>query len=215
MPSIDLTQGPKTLLRYNVVGQQVEGETRFVKHVGLFNEDNQSVKMGDEVKVLHMRPPLEQGGTIKVHVAGQVPLMKGEIDEIKAWSCEIKDEYEKNKVCKKDQYIIHPHWKDECDPNTGVRRYRRYSCVGFVFDSHLQVDIELLQIDEGSLPDVYPHTIKSAYGLKPGSLLAKFGLEGNGPWKVMLAGYVLHALNRPTYQIRQEPYRAGEGDGQF
>ncbi len=211
MPAIDLDQGPQTLSLYDVVGQRAEGQTRFVKHVGLLDEDNQSVKMGDEVRVLHMGPPLEQG-TIKVHVVGRVQLRNDEIKIISTWFEKIVDEYPR---LPERQYVIRPPWKDEYDSNTKTRRYRRYSCAGFVLDSHRQVDIELLQIDDGSLPDVYPKTIKLAYGWNPGPLLSAFGLEGDGPWKVVLAGYVLHALNRPTNQIRQEPYQAKEGDEQF
>ncbi len=212
MPTFNFDQGPQMLSLYDVVGQRTDGQTRFVKHVGLFGEDNQSVKIGDEVSVLHMGPPLEQGGAIKVHVAGHVPLTNDEIKIIDTWFEKIVDEYPR---LPEEQFVIRPPWKDQRDSNNGSRRYRRYSCAGFVLDSHRQVDIELLQIDEGSLPDVYPQTIMLAYGLNPGPLLSAFGLEGDGPWKVVLAGYVLHALNRTTNQIRQEPYQAKEGDEQF
>jgi len=214
MPAVDLTQGPKTLSRYNVVGQWAEDQTRFVKHVALLDEDNRSVEAGGEVNAVHMRPPLEQGNAIKVHVAGHVPLTNDEIKKVSTWIKKIADEYPRSRV---KQYVIHPPWKDTHDPNTGVRRYRRYSCAGFVLDGHRRVDIELLKIDEGTLPDVYPQTIMSAYpdAKRHISFLPHCGLEGNGPWKVVLAGYVLHALNRPTDQIRREPYQAKCGDEQF
>lgn len=216
MPTINLDQGPQTLSLCDVVGERAEGQTRFVKHVGLLDEDNQSVKMGDEVRVLHMGPPLEQG-TIKVHVVGRVPLRNDEIKIISTWFEKIVDEYPR---LPERQYVIHPPWKDEYDSNTGVRRYRRYSCAGFVLDSHHQVNIELIQIDADALdalPNVGQPTIISAYPYaeQHPTLLHKYGLEGGGPWKVVLAGYVLHALNRPTNQIRQEPYLAQEGDEQF
>jgi len=217
MPAIDLTQGPKTVSCYDVVGQRAEGQTRFVKHVGLLNEDNRLVEMDDEVSVLHMGPPLERGGTIKVHVAGRVPLTNDEIKKFSTWVEKIADEYKELRVGKRAQYIIYPPWKDEYDSNTGVRRYRRYSCAGFVLDGHRQVDIELLEIDADALPDVDKQTIMSAYpdARRYASQLPKYGLEGNGPWKVVLAGYVLHALNRPTDQIRRKPYQAKYGNEQF
>lgn len=215
MPTIDLTQGPKTLSRYDVVGVRSEDQIPFVIHVGLLDEESQSVEAGGEVSAVHMRPPLKKGEAIKVHVAGRVPLTNDEIKKMSIWLEKIDDEYKELRVGKRSQYIIDPPWKDKCDPNTGVRRYRRYSCAGFVLDSHSQVDIELLQMDKGSLPDVYPKTIKLAYGLNPGPLLSEFGLEDDGPWKVVLAGYVLHALKRTTKQIRQEPYQPKEGDEQF
>ena len=209
MPAIDLAQGPKTLSRYDVVGVRAEGYAHFVIHVGLLDEDNRSVEIGGDVSAVHMRPPLEQGEAIKVHVAGHVPLRNDEIQEISAWIEEIADEYPNSP---RRQYVIHPPWKDVYDRNTGARRYRRYSCAGFVLDGHRQVEIDLLKIDEDTLPDVYPETIMSAYGQNTEQRLRRYGL---GPWKVVLAGYVLHALNRPTNQIRQEPYQAQEGDEQF
>ena len=217
MPAIDLTQGPKTLSRYDVVGQRAEGQASFVLHVGLLDEDSRSAKSGDEVSAVHMRPPLKQGEAIKVHVAGHVPLTNDEIKEISSWIEEIADEYHKKGINNWDQYVIHPPWKDEYDSNTNVRRYRRYSCAGFVLDGHHQVNIELLNIDEGVLPDVDKQTIISAYPNvgRNSERLRRFGLEGDGPWRVVLAGYVLHALNRPTIQIRREPYQAQHGDEQF
>jgi len=217
MPAINLDQGPQTLSLYDVVGQRAEGQTYFVTHVGFHDADNQSIKSGGDVSAVHMRPPLEQGKTIKVHVAGHVPFTNDEIKEISGWIAEITDEYHKEGIDPKRQYVIHPPWKDECDSNTGVRRYRRYSCAGFVFDGHRQVDIELMQIGADALPNVERPTIISAYPYAEQypMLLHKYGLEGDGPWKVVLPGYILHALNRPTDQIRQEPYRAKEGDEQF
>ncbi len=214
MPTINFDQGLQILSRYDVIGERAEGETRFVKHVGLLDEDNQLVEMGDEVSVVHMGPPLEQRGTTKAHVAGHVPLTTDEIKIISTWFEKIVDEYPRSPT---KQYVIYPPCKDESDPNTGARRYRRYSCAGFVLDGHLQVNIELLNIDESELPDVDRQSIVSAYPDAEGhaNLLLYWGLEGDGPWKVVLAGYVLHALNRSTDQIRQGPYRAKQGDEQF
>jgi len=217
MPALDLEQGPRSLSRYDVVGMHADEQGRFVTHVGLHDADNRSVKMGDDISAVHIRPPLELGAAVTAHVAGHVPLTNDEIKEISAWIAEIADEYQTAGAEKRHQYVIDPPWEDKVDSNTGIRRYRRYSCAGFVLDSHLQVDIALLNIDTGALPEVDRHTITSAYPEvreHPG-LLRLFGLGGNGPWKIVLAGYVLHALDRPTEQIRQEPYKAQAGDERF
>ena len=217
MPAINLVQKPKTLSRYDVVGEQSEREALFVKHVALLNEDNRFTQMGDEVRVVHMGPPLEQEKAIKVHMAGHVPFTNDDIKEVSCWIDEITDEYNDRGVDPRKQYVIHPAYKDECDPNTGVRRYRRFSCAGFILAGHLEVDIELLQIDDESLPNVEWATIISAYpdAERRRQQLHKYGLEGDGPWKVVLPGYVLHALNRAEDQIRQKPYLANEGDEVF
>ena len=218
MPATVLSQKPRTLLRHNVVGERTAGQTpSFVTHVGLLDADSLSVKANDDVSAVHMRPPLEQGGTIEAHVEGHVPLTNDEIKEISAWIGEVADEYHTSGVNTIRQYVIDPPWKDEIDLNTGVRRYRRYSCAGFVLDAHCKIDIELLKIDTEALPEVDQQKIASAYpevSISP-RRLARYGLKGNGPYRIVLAGYVLHALNRPTDQIRREPYQVQTGDEQF
>ncbi len=217
MPALDLQQGPHSLSRYDVVGMHADRQLRFVRHVGLHDADNRSVEVDDDVSAVHMGPPLEHGKAIKAHVAGHVPLTNDEIKQISAWIEEIADEYHASGANAIRQYVIDPPWKDEVDPNTGVRRYRRYSCAGFVLDGHLQVHIELLKIGEDALPEVDRDTVTSAYPVarEHPQLLPQYGLRGNGPWKIVLAGYVLHALDRPTEQIRQEPYQVQSGDEQF
>lgn len=216
MPTINLEDG-QFLSRYDVLGTHADREPRFVMHVGLHDADNRSVEVGDHVSAIHMRPPLELGGTIEVHVAGHVPLRTDEIREISAWIEEIRDEYSTHNPDMADQFVIDPPWEDEVDQNTGVRRYRRYSCAGFVLDGHREVDIELLEIGVDALPKVDRHTITAAYPQFDGrlELLGQFGLQGDGPWRIVLAGYVLHALARSTEQIRQEPYQAQSGDERF
>ena len=76
MPSIDLTQGPHTLSRYDVVGERDKNQTHFVIHVGMLDEDSRSVKAGGKVSAVHMKPPLAQRDSTEVHVAGTVPLTR-------------------------------------------------------------------------------------------------------------------------------------------
>lgn len=214
MPTVDFSQGPKVLSRYDVVGTWSDSIEHFVAHVALLDEDNCSVESGGKVIAVHMRPPLKRGEAIAVHVTGDIPLTNDERKQIGTWIEKVADE---SRASARDQYVIHPPWKDEYDANTGVRRYRRYSCSGFVLDGHLQVDIELLDINEDALPSVDRQKIVCAYpsAERHPDLLHYWGLEGNGPWKVVLAGYVLHALNRTTDQIRREPYRAKAGNEEF
>lgn len=75
----------------------------------------------------------------------------------------------------------------------------------------------MLRIEADALPEVDRQTIISAYRIAAGNpeRLPEFGLHGDGPWRIVLAGYVLHALSRATDQIRREPYQAGRGDEFF
>ena len=219
MPAFDLSQGSQTLARYDVVGMYSDYLPRFIRHVSLFDGDAATVSMYEEVKVAHMGPPLGTGCNLPVHAVGGVSLTNDEIKQIEARIEEMKDEYEAEGPDRKQQYIIDPPWKDERDPNTGVRRYRRFSCAGFVLDAHLQVDIELLDLDKSVLPEVDKETLQLAYAdvdvARKGADLERYGVGGEGPWRIVLAGYVLHALDRPSELIRREPYQAQSGDELF
>lgn len=217
MPAFDLNQGQRTLSRYDIVGLYSERAESFVRHVGLLSEDVQDVNAGDEINAVHMRPPLEKGGLFKVDVAGEIPLTNDERKQLDVWIDKIDDEYPRFPT---KQYVINPPFKDEYDSNTGVHRYRRYSCAGFVLDGYSQVNIELLDIEKNSLPMVDRETLISAYPVylkakKYPNLLNSLGISGDGPWKVVLPGYILHALNRSNEEIRQEPYNVKEGDEKF
>lgn len=215
MPVSDITQEPKTMSRYDIVGKWSESLRHFVTHVALLDEDKSSLKSGDEASAVHMRPPLKREDKITVNVGGCIPLTNDERKQVETWIEKVNDE--SRGYHWPDQYVIHPPWKDEYDRNTGIRRYRRYSCAGFVLDSHLHININLLDINENVLPSVDRGTIIKAYPNveKHPDLLIKWGLKGDGPWKVVLAGYVLHALNRSTDNIRNAPYKANNGDEKF
>jgi hypothetical protein len=209
MPKVDLANGPQSLLRYDVIGKCAGN---FVTHVALLDTEQALANAGADVPVVHMAPPFKKGTFVTAHVAATVPLDNEEIKAVAAWVDGIKDEYDDANVGARSQYVIDPPWEDVVDANTGVRRYRRYSCAGFVIDSHREVDINLVNINRNGLPDIDRDTLSLGYPLRPAE---RFGLPGDGPWKIVLAGYVLHALNRPAKEIRCAPYQPKEGDEFF
>ncbi len=217
MPAFDLAERTATLRRFDVVGMHSETSSGFVQHVALLNTDDREVKCADTVRVIHMGPPLETDKQLSADVAGRIPLTNDEINGINTWIAKVEDEYQAVNAGKLKQYVINPPWKDIRDENTGVRRYRRYSCAGFVLDAHLRVNVSLLMIDKEALPEVPRKTLEAAYPnvFRNPDLLNRFGLQGNGPWRVVLAGYVLHALDRRSDEIRAEPYLAQGGDELF
>ncbi len=217
MPAFDLAEQTATLSRFDVVGMHSETSSGFVQHVALLNSKDREVYCGDVVRVVHMGPPLEKDRQLGADVAGRIPLTNDQINSIKTWIAKVEDEYQAANAGTGRQYVINPHWKDICDKNTGVRRYRRYSCAGFVLYAHLQVDISLLIIEKEELPEVTRQTLEAAYPdvFRSPVLLNRFGLQGNGPWRVVLAGYVLHSLDRSSDEIRAKPYLAQAGDEHF
>lgn len=216
MPAVALTSEDEPLGRFFVIGERY-GLDGFVHHVAL-HADTTEITHGQAVDVVHMGPPLDTSGTMNAHVAGNVPLTLGEVAEMEVWIAKIEDEYEHAHAGKFHQYVIHPTSEDFRDPITGVRRYRRFSCAGFVLDAHRHVEIDLLDLDETVLPEVSEDTIVSAYPWVARLSLerrARLGLRGDGPWRVVLAGYVLHSLNRSSDNIRAEPYQARPSDSHF
>jgi len=155
---------------------------------------------------------------MSAHAAGSVPLTVDGISEIEVWMAIIQDEYDVASARRFGQYVVHPPFDDVRDANTGVRRFRRFSCTGFVLDAHRQVGIELLVLDEAVLPELSESDLVSAYPeitRVPAELPAKLGVHGEGPWRVVHAGYVRHALNRPSDAIRAQPHRARPTDSRF
>lgn len=212
MPLHDLSQEGR-LCRFDILGY-CRDQTRFVTHVGFCSGDIERLEPNHATKWVHMRPPLSEGDDIQVHAAGFIPLTNEEINELAAWIEERKDEYRTARALSGcEQYVISPAWEDVRDNNTGVHRYRRYSCAGFVLDGHLQVEIELLETDADSLPEVSRESLELAYGrIRDPHSVMRFGLSGEGPWRIVLPGYVIRALNRSEDEIRSEPYRAAPGD---
>lgn len=42
-----------------------------------------------------------------------------------------------------------------------------------------------------------------------------YGIPGDGPWPVVLAGYVINSLDRSEEDIRRDPHAARAGDEYF
>lgn len=214
MPAFAFSRQPQPARRYDVIGVHSATLSGFVRHVALFNNDGGTVCVDQDVDVVHMGPPLDRHGKAKASVMGVVPLTNDEVREIEIWIAGIDDEYARSRVPPLRQYIIKPPWQDW--PPNGVRRYRRYSCAGFVLDAYRRVDIHLLELDEQSLPPVDKNTLCAAYPEAANPRRhPRLDLPATGPWRIVLAGYVLHALNRDQQQIRQSSYRAQPGNEQF
>ncbi len=217
MPNIDLAEESRDVYQYDVIGEYGNPKQQIVTHVGLYGDTNRTIKPGDEVTITHMKPPFESEGSMNVHVAGEVPLTNEERKEIAVFIEETKDEYKEANVKRLDQFVVDPPWKDVRDKNTEITRCRRYSCAGFVLYAHQQVEIKLLDIQKNSLPEVDFGILITAYPWISGhrSSLGRCGLEGDGPWRIVLPSYVLHSLTRSEDDIRSKPYVAQNGDERY
>lgn len=214
MPAKRLDSQPVDVGKYEVAGLDAADMPGFVGHVGLCDEVETAIVVGAVLNVMHMAPPFCRGAHL-VHVVGYAGLSVDQIQQINVFVDELALEYSAHEFRRVDkQYVIHPHVR-EPDADTP---YRRFNCAGFVIEAYREAGIELLVTDD--VPPLKLDTITTAYR-SGASLLERprwreeMGLTGDGPWPVVLAGYVINALDRPEDEIRSAPYVAAAGDEFF
>ena len=208
MPAKKLLSGKsEAASAFSIVGMYSEpaGE-EFVRHVAILAEDSQ-LQWARLAPVWHMGPPLVAGERSKktpnaklqipVHVIGSVPLDLDDREGIANWLEEVDKEPPPDNPHRR--YLAVPHWDWYTAPETGRRLYRRFSCAGFVLECYGSIGIDLVNTDEDVLPDVYFEMLVKAYPeIKSVKFLRKLdiGITGNEPWRLVMAGYVFHALDK-------------------
>lgn len=222
MPAVRLGGTTVTVRKYDVIGQDSIGTSEFVGHVGLADEEKNPFGESDELSLVHMMPPLERGiPHSPINCVGTVGLTVDEMRQIDVFVDELKSEYEAARIRndRRRQYVIAPHVHDVL-ADDGIVIFRRFNCGGFVIESYREAGIELLLTDLNSLPAVSLETLVRQYPdlaalLHNPMVREKYGIPGDGPWSVVLAGYVMNALNRTTEEIRRQPHTADVGDEFF
>ncbi|WP_148594458.1 hypothetical protein [Aquisphaera giovannonii] len=206
----------------DVIGIDSEEATNFVRHLGLADEAGELPEDSASLRIIHMGPPLERAITrAPIRCVGTLPVSRVEILLIREFVARLEDEIEAANLRRPvDQYCIVPHV--ERDQIVGGRtvRFRRFNCGGFVLEAYRSASIQLLDTDEEALPQVSLALLKKQYpdlatALDRPAIRKRMGLVGQGPWPVVLCGYVLNALDRTEAEIRARPYKAEEGDELF
>jgi len=204
----------QTAPAYSIVGMYSEPPgAQFVRHVAILAEDTQ-LEFSRPAAVFHMGPPLVAGERSRktprakrecpVHLLGSVPLDLEDNEGIEDWLAEVDKERMPENPFKR--YIVKPHADWYRAPETGRRLYRRFSCAGFVLECYRYINVDLVCTDDSDVPDVDLATLVNAYPeMEREEVLARLGLTrndlgipGGGPWRIVLAGYVFHALDRVT-----------------
>ena len=210
-----------------VVGVYASGSNnRFVRHVALLASEA-NVSANAEVAVLHMGPPIVAGAesasapgaarTVHVHIVGDLALTIGERNAMKNWFAKVDKQQRPRQLFQ--QYVVKPPMKWE-HSEKGRKLFQRFSCVGFVLECYSAAGIEVIDSD-AEFPEVDEQILRSAYpdifkvegtdkrvqdrlGFKGRGDL---GVGGNGPWRIALAGYVFHSLERAsTDSPRPQPF---------
>jgi hypothetical protein len=207
---------PKDYPIYAVVGMyspQVAGD--FVQHVAILRVSRALIFGAENVEVWHMLPPLivgqasiaEAGGDLlcpAVHITGVADLDPDDCEGIQTW-LSIVDKEKRPGMAR--QYIVKPHMAWERAKETNRPIYRRFSCAGFVVECYASVGINLVTLPEDTYPEVDLETVRRAYpeaGRE--GLRERYGIPGNGPWRILMAGYVLHAMDRDPKMVRGGAY---------
>jgi hypothetical protein len=194
-----------------IIGE--DGQTPFVKHLGLCAKNETYPR--DNVVVNHMGPPLEINGRMSADVVARADLLDDERRRIKVFIDRHVGEHLTEGLRQLNSYCIHPHAKDE-PASDGTRIYTRFNCAGFALEAYHFAGIH--PIDISAIPAIDLASLTRAYPIASrltGPLRVMFGIDGDGPWPVLLPGYVIHALNRTPAQIRSERYRPSLTDADF
>src|SRR5271157_2502922 len=199
MPTQRVGSTPMTIRRFDVIGKDASSVPEFIEHVALAAEERLHHVASAALPVVHMRPPLERAGECRADCVGSAGLSVGSQRQIKVFCDMIESEYKAAQLGSfRAQYVICPH----VDP---IRRhddtivYRRFSCAGFVLEAYLAAGIHILLTDLARVPPVGLETLKTQYArfaqvLDSPRVRDEFGIGGDGPWPVVLAGYVLNTL---------------------
>jgi hypothetical protein len=206
--------------QFDVFGQESGTAPQFIRHVGLANESRETFDGSPPLDIAHMGPPLSRGPRPDpITVLGTAGLTVDEVRKIQVFVDEQFMEHEADKTRRVGGYVIAPHVK-EVTSQDGTVIFRRYNCAGFVIEAYDSADIQLLDTAESSLPPVALPTLGTQYPdmvghLERPNIRERFGIPGDGPWPIVLAGYVVNALDRSEADIRARPFRATAGDEYF
>lgn len=206
---------------YSVVGVYAGDNGNFIRHLALLAVES-SLSFGNDAPVWQMGPPLVVGeqskqeagvddDRCKVHLVAYTDLELDDIAGMRTWLAEIDKERRPQGLRGGiEQYTVHPPVIPVVDEISRVVRYRRFSCVGLILECYREgAGITLIDWKCGELPDVTMDSIVAIYGenLRAKAMVRDFwGIPGNGPWQVALAGYVLHSLDRPASEVRAGPH---------
>ncbi|MDZ7619319.1 MAG: hypothetical protein U1E05_20155 [Patescibacteria group bacterium] len=226
MPSYRVSGSTLSLGMFDVVGKDGD-DGGFIGHVGLALAGKS--QDASRVFVVDMGPPLRgerEPGRIAASVVGAIALTDDEVRKIRTFIDRHASEHQVFLHVDRRQllaaaptmYRIHPH-AEPFHENDGRYARTRFSCAGFVFEAYKKARIAL--VDLNSLPMCDIAIIDSGYRRHMRFMEAEgisrdaLGLAGDGPWPILLCGYLLHSLNREANVVRRELYTPSISDRHF
>lgn len=221
MTSVRLIEDAVSLAFLDVVGYC--SETGFVLHAGLVADGGTRPRL--EFGVIHMEPPLGDVSSYRFDLCGTAHLAQEEIFKIRMFVLKHLEEHAELRGLRglsllrrlDAGYCVYPHAIPLRESDGRYVRVR-FSCAGFVYEAYKSARLNLLDLN--ALPYIDLPILKQSYPrfetqLDSPEFRASLGLQGDGPWPVMLCGYLFHALNQPDAEIRSTPFRPRESDAWF
>lgn len=182
----------------------------FVQHAGIAAQAG--IFPRDAVDAIDMAPPLRMPGQMPVDVTGSASLSDDDVRIIQdfidrhALEHEIVRHLRPTEIIRRaaEMYTILPHAAPLKESN-GKSPRTRFSCGGFALEAYRRAGVRL--VDPETLPRVTLDDLKVAYPafrkrLENPDFRSSMGLGGEGPWPILLCGYLFHALNRDTSLLR-------------
>lgn len=200
MPAFDLSV-PVSAPLHAVVGTWDE-QTNAVNHVALIAIPTVLGGTQDPV-VTHMGPPFGDSELQNARLLAFVRLTEQQEMAISDWITDVK-----TRIHPRLDYVGTPSHALIPDEN-GRGLYWRFSCSGFVVRAYQEAGLNLVA-EEPALPLVGKALLHSVWQhvfshMQPGPVrdravsfkMRQWGFTGEGPWRVLLPGYIFHALNQP------------------
>lgn len=208
------------------MGKYSDTSAGFVQHAAILSREV-ALPKDAPVEVWHIGPPLVVGDVSRA-TAGKNPVCRADLasdvsltisdrHKIANWLAKVDKERRPRQLFR--QYVVSPHVRwDRSEVGRGV--YRRFSCVGVVIEAYAAASIRILDLDavfpladetmlNAAYPDLArvegaPLTVQAKLGYKDREDL---GLSGPDSWRIILPGYIFHALQRANAaNPRPEPY---------
>ena len=138
------------------------------------------------------------------HVLGAIHLPTGAVERMRTWREGI-DRQLHGASSAFWGYVVRPPMRPKIDQKTKRIRFWRFSCAGFVLACYRAgLGSKVVITKETRLPLVYLDVLRDAYGEVDERRRKEWGIGGNGPWRVLLAGYIVRAMGEPN--LANRPY---------
>jgi hypothetical protein len=180
-----------------------------VSHVGLLAAPAE-VDGGAKALTNHMGPPLALPGEMLAHAVGWLDTWtEQDCIVLDVWLRELETQISIDP--QSVTYVAAPSVvRDEGGTERPVSL--KFSCAGFVAEAYREGVGVRLVVDDAELPEVDRATLERVWDPRTVRIGARYGLGGDGPWRVLLPGYLLRAVTRPRVELPFRPMTPADAE---